>query len=161
MWSGQSLSVSCPPAPDLLTAPPYGEPPTTPAPPQLPPSGTHHLDALVPVGWRMGPHLPRCRLQYHGDDPTPPTGWSTPVLPTTPFPLQACSLGPIHASDPSSIVFGNGSTLPVTSVGASVLLESFYLNDVLIAPHITQSSLCSSVRHRQLVLLSLTSLVFL
>jgi hypothetical protein len=32
---------------------------------------------------------------------------------------------------------GNGSTLPVTSVGASVLSGLFYLNDVLVAPHLT------------------------
>jgi hypothetical protein len=64
----------------------------------------HRLDALVPAGWRMGPRLPRRRLQHHGDDPPhPSTGWSTPVLPTTPLPLQACSLGPIPPTPRSSL----------------------------------------------------------
>jgi hypothetical protein len=38
---------------------------------------------------------------------------------------------PPLSSHPSSIVIGNGSTLPVTSVGASVLPGPFYLNDVV------------------------------
>jgi hypothetical protein len=45
------------------------------------------------------------------------------------------SLSP-HPSHPSSIIVGNSSTLPVTSVRASVLSGPFNLNDVLIAPHI-------------------------
>lgn len=62
----------------------------------------HHLDALVPTGWRMGPRLPHCRLQHHGDDPTPPpTRWKTLELPTAPLPLQACSLGPIPSIPPT------------------------------------------------------------
>jgi hypothetical protein len=32
---------------------------------------------------------------------------------------------------------GNGSILPVTSVGASVIPGPFYLNDVLVAPGMT------------------------
>jgi hypothetical protein len=44
-----------------------------------------------------------------------------------------------------SIIVGNGSILPVTSVGYSVLPEPFYLNDVLVAPDLVQSLL--SVRH--------------
>jgi hypothetical protein len=46
-----------------------------------------------------------------------------------------------HPSHPSSIVIGKGSTLPVTSVGVSVFLRPFYLNDVLVAPHITHNLL--------------------
>jgi hypothetical protein len=45
------------------------------------------------------------------------------------------------ASHPASIVVGKGSTLSVTSVGDSVLTGSFYLNDVLVAPHITHNLL--------------------
>jgi hypothetical protein len=41
----------------------------------------------------------------------------------------------------SSIVVGNGSVLPVTSVGDSVLPGPFYLNDVLLAPDLVQSLL--------------------
>jgi hypothetical protein len=46
-----------------------------------------------------------------------------------------------HPSHPSSIVIGNGSTLLVTSVGVSVLLGPFYLNNILVAPHITHNLL--------------------
>jgi hypothetical protein len=42
---------------------------------------------------------------------------------------------------PTSIVVRNGSTLPVTSVGASVLPGQFFLNNVLVAPHITHNLL--------------------
>jgi hypothetical protein len=55
---------------------------------------------------------------------------------TTPTAGMLSRSHPIHSSHPSSIVVGNSTTLPVTSIGASVLPGSFYLNDVLIAPHI-------------------------
>jgi hypothetical protein len=56
--------------------------------------------------------------------------------------LQARSLAPIpHSSYPSLIIVGNGSTQPITSVGASILPGSLYLNDVLVAPHITHNLL--------------------
>jgi hypothetical protein len=42
---------------------------------------------------------------------------------------------------PSSIIVGSGSLLPVTSVGDSVLLGPFYLNDVLVASDLVQSLL--------------------
>jgi hypothetical protein len=42
---------------------------------------------------------------------------------------------------PSSIIVSNGSVLPVTSVGDSVLPGLFYLNDVLLAPDLVQSLL--------------------
>jgi hypothetical protein len=42
-----------------------------------------------------------------------------------------------YPSHPSSIIVENGSTLLVTSVGASFLLGPFYLNDVLVAPGLT------------------------
>jgi hypothetical protein len=48
---------------------------------------------------------------------------------------------PPPSTHPTLIVVGNGSTLPVTSVGASVLPGPFYLNDVLVAPHITHNLL--------------------
>jgi hypothetical protein len=54
---------------------------------------------------------------------------------------HALSLSSPLPSHPSTIVVGNGSTLPVTSVGASVLPRPFYLNDVLVAPHITHNLL--------------------
>jgi hypothetical protein len=45
----------------------------------------------------------------------------------------------LSRSHPSLTVVGNSSTLSVTLVGASVLLGPFYLNDVLVAPHITHN----------------------
>jgi hypothetical protein len=42
---------------------------------------------------------------------------------------------------PSSIVVGNGSSLPVTSVGDTVLSGQFYLNNVLVTPDIIKNLL--------------------
>jgi hypothetical protein len=61
---------------------------------------------------------------------------------------------PPSAFNHCSIVVGNGSILPVTSVGDLVLPEPFYLNDVLVAPDLVQILL--SIR-----LWSLTPLVYL
>jgi hypothetical protein len=51
------------------------------------------------------------------------------------------TLCPLASSNPSSIVVGNGSSLPITSVGDSVLLGPFYLNNILLAPDMVQSLL--------------------
>jgi hypothetical protein len=48
---------------------------------------------------------------------------------------------PPNSNMPSSIVVGNGSILPVTSVGDTVLLGPFYLNNILLAPDIIQNLL--------------------
>jgi hypothetical protein len=48
---------------------------------------------------------------------------------------------PSSLAHPSSIVVGNGSVLPVTSIGDSVLSGPFYLNDVLLAPDRVQNLL--------------------
>jgi hypothetical protein len=53
---------------------------------------------------------------------------------TTPHPGHIYSLKPPLFVHPFSIIVGNGSVLPVTSVGDSILLGPFYLNDVLLAP---------------------------
>lgn len=42
---------------------------------------------------------------------------------------------------PSSIIVGNGSTLPVTGSGQIVLPGRFFLNNVLIAPNIIKNLL--------------------
>jgi hypothetical protein len=47
----------------------------------------------------------------------------------------------LNSLSPSSIVVGNGSSLPITSVGDSVLPEPFYLNNILLAPDIVQNFL--------------------
>jgi hypothetical protein len=42
--------------------------------------------------------------------------------------------------NPSSIVVGNGSALPVTSVGDSALPDPFYLNNIFVIPDIIQKN---------------------
>jgi hypothetical protein len=54
------------------------------------------------------------------------------IVALTPFPAALR-----HPSRPPSIFVGNGSTLPVTSVGTSVLPGPFYLNDILVALGLT------------------------
>jgi hypothetical protein len=79
--------------------------------------------------------------------PTPPTPvivWvadSGATNHTTPQPSHIFSPRPPSLAHPSSIVVGNGSVLPVTSVGDSVLTRIFYLNDVLLAPNLILSLL--------------------
>jgi hypothetical protein len=51
------------------------------------------------------------------------------------------SVRPPLPTDPSSIVVGNGSSLPVTSVGNTALPGPFYLNNVLVTPNIIQNLL--------------------
>jgi hypothetical protein len=48
---------------------------------------------------------------------------------------------PPSLAHPSSIVVGNGFVLSIASVGDSVFLRPFYLNDVLVAPDLVQSLL--------------------
>jgi hypothetical protein len=55
------------------------------------------------------------------------------------------TLCPLTSSNPSSIVIGNDSSRPITSVGDSVLPGPFYLNNILVAPDMVQSLL--SVYH--------------
>jgi hypothetical protein len=49
------------------------------------------------------------------------------------------TLHPLASSNPSSIIVGNGSSLPITSVGDSVLPGPFYLNNIFLAPNMVQS----------------------
>jgi hypothetical protein len=48
---------------------------------------------------------------------------------------------PPHINDPSSIIVGNGSSLPIISVGDTTLFSLFYLNNVLVTPDIIQNLL--------------------
>jgi hypothetical protein len=48
---------------------------------------------------------------------------------------------PPHINDPSSIIVGNESSLPVISVGDTTLFSLFYLNNVLVTPDIIQNLL--------------------
>jgi hypothetical protein len=58
---------------------------------------------------------------------------------TTPSVGNISTPRPLNLSNPSSIIIGNGSSLPVTSVGDSVLPGPFYLNNILLAPDMVQS----------------------
>jgi hypothetical protein len=60
---------------------------------------------------------------------------------TTPSVGNISNPRPLNSASPSSIVVGNGSTLPVTSVGDLVIPGPFYLNNILLAPDIVQSLL--------------------
>jgi hypothetical protein len=60
---------------------------------------------------------------------------------TTPSVGNISTLHPLASSNPSSIVVGNGSSLPITSVVDSVLPWPFYLNNILLAPDMVQSLL--------------------
>jgi hypothetical protein len=60
---------------------------------------------------------------------------------TTPSVGNISTPRPLNSSNPSSIIVGNGSSLPITSVGDSVLPGSFYLNNILLAPDMVQSLL--------------------
>jgi hypothetical protein len=74
----------------------------------------------------------------------PPSDWvidSGASHHTTPTTCMSSRSQPPPHTHPTSIVIGNGSTLSFTSVGSSVLLGPFYLNDVLLAPHITHNLL--------------------
>jgi hypothetical protein len=48
---------------------------------------------------------------------------------------------PLTSSNPLSIVVGNDSSLPITSVGDSILPGPFRLNNILLAPDMVQSLL--------------------
>jgi hypothetical protein len=60
---------------------------------------------------------------------------------TTPSVGNISTPRPLNSSNPSSIIIGNGSSLPVTSVGDSALPGPFYLNNILLAPDMVQSLL--------------------
>lgn len=60
---------------------------------------------------------------------------------TTPSASKISTFHLLDSNDPSSIVVGNGFTLPVTSVGDPIIHEPFYLNNILLVPNIVQSLL--------------------
>jgi hypothetical protein len=60
---------------------------------------------------------------------------------TTPSVGNISTLHPLASSNPSSIIVGNGSSLPITSVGDSVLPGPFSLPSILLAPDMVQSLL--------------------
>jgi hypothetical protein len=66
---------------------------------------------------------------------------SSTIHHTTPSVGNISTLCPLNSSNPSSIIVGNGSSLPIASVGDSVLPRPFYLNNILPAPDMVQSLL--------------------
>jgi hypothetical protein len=60
---------------------------------------------------------------------------------TTPSIGNISNPRPLNSASPSSIIVGNGSTLPITSVGDSVIPGPFYLNNIVLVPDIVQNLL--------------------
>jgi hypothetical protein len=60
---------------------------------------------------------------------------------TTPSVGNISTTRPLNSSNPSSTIVGNGFSLPITSVGDSVLFGPFYLNNILLALDMVQSLL--------------------
>jgi hypothetical protein len=60
---------------------------------------------------------------------------------TTPSVGNISTLRPLALSNTSSIIIGNGSSLPTTSVSDSVLPGPFYIDNILLAPDMVQSFL--------------------
>jgi hypothetical protein len=53
---------------------------------------------------------------------------------TTPSVDNISTLRYLASFNPSSIIVGNGSSLPITSVGDLILSGPFYLNNILLDP---------------------------
>jgi hypothetical protein len=128
----------------FFTAPQYGFPvqqvgPSFTLPPlqQSPPSTPWFKE------WDPQSHA-GCLSSTASARPMPMTDWvadSDATSHTTPHPYHILSPRPPSLAHPSSIVVSNGSILPVTLVGDSVVPKPFYLNDVLVAPDLVQSLL--------------------
>jgi hypothetical protein len=95
---------------------------------------------------KLGPAVAGQLLQHHGASPAPTLvqNWvadSGATHHTTLSVGNISTLCPLASSNPSSIVVGNDSFLPITSVGDSVLPGPFYHNNILLAPDMVQSLL--------------------
>jgi hypothetical protein len=81
-------------------------------------------------------------VRWSSPTPTPPpVADSGASGHTTPYPCTIHSSHPPSSAHPPSIIVGNGSILPITSVGDSVLPRPFYLNEILVAPNLVQNLL--------------------
>jgi hypothetical protein len=93
----------------------------------------------------VGPTVCHRLLQLNvARSPTPMTDWvanSSATNHTTPYSGHIYSPRPLSIAHPFSIVVGNCSVLSDTLVGDSMLFESFYVNDVLVAPDLSQNLL--------------------
>jgi hypothetical protein len=107
------------------------------------------LTKLEPLGQReLGPAITNQLLQHHGAPPTFDFGLGLggrlrhdAPHHTTPSVGNISTPRPLNSSNPSSIIVGNGSSLPITSVGDSVLPKPFYLKNILLASDMVQSLL--------------------
>lgn len=121
-----TYGVSPSPTTSALLLPPPG----TPAPlPRSPLAGGWDQAALDVAFGTMAPNPPQ--VDWVVDS-------SASYHTTSTVSMLSCS-HPLHLSHPSYIIVGNNSTLPVTSVGDSILPGPFHLNKVLVAPHIIRN----------------------
>jgi hypothetical protein len=105
--------------------------------------GAIHHNTMLPVCRRLDANALAAAYSTMALAP-PSSDWvidSGASYHTTPTTGMLSHSHPPPSTHPTSIVVGNGSTLPVTLVGASVLPGPFYLNDVLVARHIAHNLL--------------------
>jgi hypothetical protein len=124
----------------LADAFPYGLPPQqvglTFALPVAPPPPA----AWTP--WMSSRHQQPLAHSFHTMTMVPPTVTDSGASNHTTFNVgNLTSIRPPLPTDTSSIVVGNGSSLPVTSVCNTALTGPFYLNNVLVTPDIIQNLL--------------------
>ena len=103
----------------------------SPAPVAPPPRPAPSQPALLALG---GSNLPPASFADWIAD-------SRASFHTTPYASILTSTHPPSPSCPSSIIVGDGSAHPVTSVGDSILPGSFRLHNVLVAPNIIHNLL--------------------
>jgi hypothetical protein len=142
MWPGfGGVNVQQPSPPAMLAdAFPYGLPPQqvglTFALPVAPPPPA----AWTP--WMSSRHQQPLAHSFHTMTMVPPTVTDSGASNHTTFNVgNLTSIRPPLPTDTSSIVVGNGSSLPVTSVCNTTLTGPFYLNNVLVTPDIIQNIL--------------------
>jgi hypothetical protein len=102
------------------------------------------LEPLVGTGWDQQSLANSFSTMALHPPPTSIQDWvvdSGATHHTTPSVGNISTLRTLASSTPSSIVVGNGSSLPITSLGDSVLPGLFYLNNILLAPDMVQSLL--------------------
>jgi hypothetical protein len=105
---------------------------------------SHHSQSQPPLGGSM--RVPPLALSLYLMSSQPPptsTDWfadSDTSYHTAPDRSIFSLPHPHSPTFPSSIIVSNGSTLPVTSVGDTVLSIHFYLNNILVAPNMATSS---------------------
>jgi hypothetical protein len=123
---------------------PYGLPPQQAAPTFAPPLLPPPLASWQPrmSSWSQQP----LAHSFHTTMMVPPAviDWVVDSDASNHITSSAGNLTSVRSplpTDPSSIVVGNRSSLPVTSVGNTAFPRPFYLNNVLVTPDIIQNLL--------------------